>query len=281
MGRFKKELKTYISCKNKNMKYLFDEWQDIIEIVKDKRVSIFLDFDGTLSPIASTPQQAFLSSKTKELLKALSKNPRFNTAIISGRALKDIKEKVGLKNIIYVGNHGAQIEGPKIKFSSMISQRSRIILERIKSGLAKKLSSIRGVILEDKGFSLSLHYRMVDKKDVAQVKTILHEAVIIYLVTNKIKLKTGKMVFEISFPSKWDKGKVVMWLLARQRFAAGKESLVPIYLGDDKTDEDAFKALKNKGLTIFIGRPKPSHAQFYLKNTREVVLFLDNILRLK
>jgi len=118
----------------------------------------------------------------------------------------------------------------------------------------------------------------VDKKNIPQVKTIFHETVILYLVRNKIKIKTGKMVLEVRPPSEWDKGKIVLWLLVRQKFALKDKSFVPIYIGDDKTDEDAFKVLKNNGITIFVGKPKPSYAQYYLKDTNEVKEFLKRIL---
>jgi trehalose-phosphatase len=263
------------------MKNLFNYWDNPKKELNNKYIMLFLDFDGTLTPIVATPQQAILSKETKDVLDKLSRNSRYKIAIISGRALKNIKEKVGLKNIIYVGNHGAEIEGPKIKFASPISPRCRAILEHIKTDLEEKLSSIKGAILEDKGLSLSVHFRLVDKSQIPQVKAIVHECAILYLVRSKIKIKTGKMVLEIRLPLEWDKGKVVLWLLARQKFATSERPFVPIYIGDDKTDEDAFKVLKNKGLTIFVGKPKPSYAQYYLKNTREVTQFLKRILDLK
>jgi len=263
------------------MKYLFNEWGKLSEEFKDKHLFLFLDYDGSLTPIVATPKQAIIPKQAKELLEKLSKKAEYKIAIISGRALRDIREKVGLKNIIYVGNHGAEIKGPKIKFESPISPRCRAILDHIKTDLENKLSSIRGAILEDKGLSLSVHFRMVDKKQIPQVKAIVHECVILYLVRSKIKIKSGKMVLEIRLPLEWDKGKVVLWLLARQKFTMREKPFVPIYIGDDRTDEDAFKVLKNKGLTIFVGEPKPSHAQYYLKNPREVTQFLERILDLK
>ena len=263
------------------MKNLFRHWDNLKKELSDKHIMLFLDFDGTLTPIVATPQQAILCNETKGVLDKVSRNSRYKIAIISGRALKDIREKIGLKNIIYVGNHGSEIEGPKIKFESPISPRYKAILKQIKIELTKKLSSIRGVIIEDKGLSLSVHYRLVDRKRIPLVKTILHEAVNLYLGRNKIKVKSGKMVLEVRLPGEWDKGKVVLWLLARERFAVREKSFVPIYIGDDKTDEDAFKALRNKGWTIFVGNPKPSYAQYYLRNTREVTELLRRILDLR
>jgi trehalose-phosphatase len=260
------------------MKNLFRHWDNLKKELSDKYIMLFLDYDGTLTPIVSMPDKAFISQEVKELLNKLSKSPKCKLAIISGRALKDIKNIIGLKGNIYSGNHGLEIEGPKIKFEPLVSLRYKAILEQIKNGLNKKLSFINGAFVEDKGLSLSLHYRLVDKEDIPQVKTIFHETIILYLVRNKIKIKTGKMVLEVRPPSEWDKGKIVLWLLARQKFAVKDKNFVPIYIGDDKTDEDAFKVLKNKGITVFVGEPKSSYAQYYLGDSNEVKEFLKRIL---
>lgn len=260
------------------MRNIFYYWDELEKKLSNKYIMLFLDYDGTLTPIVSTPDKAFISQEVKDLLNKLSKSPMCKLAIISGRALKDIKNIIGLKGIIYSGNHGLEIEGPKIKFEPLVSLRYKAILEQIKNDLNKRLSSINGAFVEDKGLSLSLHYRLVDKKNIPQVKTIFHETIILYLVRNKIKIKTGKMVLEMRPPSEWDKGKIVLWLLVRQKFALKDKDVVPIYIGDDTTDEDAFKVLKNNGITIFVGKPKPSYAQYYLKDTNEVKEFLKRIL---
>jgi len=202
-------------------------------------------------------------------------------AIISGRSLKDIKNMVGLKNIIYSGNHGLEIEGPKIKFKIPLPAGYTSVLRQIKNDLKKKLFTIKGAFLEDKGLSLSLHYRLVNKKNMALLKSIFDEATTAYRIKNKIKIRPGKMMFEIRPPIKWDKGKIVLWLLRRERFVLKDNNLLPVYIGDDLTDEDAFGALKNKGLTVFVGGKKASRAKFYLKNHQEVREFLKRILRLQ
>lgn len=259
------------------MKYLFNQWNTIKDQIKDKYLFIFLDFDGTLIPITQTPGKVILPKEVKELLKRLADNPRLKLALISGRAIEDVKNKIGLKNIIYSGNHGLEIEGPKINFKPVVSSRLKIIMERIKNNLKERISTVDGAFVEDKGPSLSLHYRLVNKSQIPLLKTIFHEAVILYLVQNKIKVKPGKMVLEVRPPVEWDKGKVVLWLLSRQAFALKKGNILPIYIGDDVTDEDAFKALKKKGLTIFVGEPKESCARYYLNTPEEVIDFLSRI----
>lgn len=263
------------------MRYLFDYWDNLKKNLSHKHIIMFLDYDGTLTPIVKRPKEALISKDTRNLLDRLSKSPRCRLAIISGRALRDIKNKIRLNNIIYSGNHGLEIEGPKIRFKSPVSLEYKTTLKRIKNYLSKRLISIKGVFLEDKGLSLSLHYRLVDKKQIPLVKNIFHEATTIYLIRNKIKIKPGKMVLQIMPAIEWDKGKVVLWLLNRQRFILKGNNIFPVYIGDDVTDEDAFGVLKNKGLTVFVGRPKASQAKYYLKNSKEVMGFLRRTLALQ
>ncbi|MEK7867994.1 MAG: trehalose-phosphatase [Candidatus Omnitrophota bacterium] len=263
------------------MEHLFFQLNKLKSALKDKFIFIFLDYDGTLTPIVQSPDKAIIPRKTKEILRGLSKNPHCRVSIISGRALKDIKNKIGLEGIIYAGNHGLEIDGPKIKFKSPVSSGYMTILKKIKAILKKKLSKIKGVIIEGKGLTLSVHYRLVDTKDAWLVKTIFHEALIHYIVSNKVKIRPGKKVLEIRPPIEWDKGKIVLWLLARWKFILNGTPCIPIYIGDDATDEDAFKALKNTGLTVFVGDPGNSRAKYYLKNTQEVTEFLEQILKIK
>ena len=259
------------------MKYIFEDRNKLKSTLFGKIIVLFLDYDGTLTPIVETPDKAVLSLENKNLLKKLIRNPKCKLAIISGRALKDLKKMVNIANIVYVGNHGLEIEGPMIKFESPVSLRYKRILEHIKDDLQRKLSAIKGAFVEDKGLSLSIHYRLADRDQVPKIKTILHEATILYTVRDKIKISMGKEVFEIRPALGWDKGKVVLWLLARWQFALLDKDILPIYLGDDVTDEDAFGVLRNKGITIFVGEPKKSKAQYYLKNTQEVKYFLKRI----
>jgi trehalose-phosphatase len=263
------------------MSHLFFQLNKLKDSLKDKFIFLFLDYDGTLTPIVETPDKAVIPRKTMEILRGLSKNPHCRVAIISGRALKDIKNKIGLEGIIYTGNHGLEIEGPKIKFKALVSMRYMAILKKIKTILKKKLSKIKGAIIEDKGLTLSVHYRLVDIKNAWLVKTIFHETLAYYIVSNKVKIRHGKKVLEMRPPLEWDKGKIVLWLLARLKFILGKEPCAPIYIGDDATDEDAFRALKNTGLTVFVGDSKSSHAKYYLRNTQEVTEFLEQILKIK
>jgi trehalose 6-phosphate phosphatase len=258
------------------LKHLFKHWKNLSSELRKKRIILFLDYDGTLTPIVKKADEAIIPQATKKLLRDLSAYVKL--AVISGRALSDLEKMVGVKGIIYSGNHGLEIDGPKIKFSMPLSSGYKNLLRQIKFRLEKRLAGIKGFILEDKGKSLSLHYRLVDRKWLSRVQNIFHEATIFAAVKKKIKIRPGKRVWEIRPPLVWDKGKIVLWLLVREKFASGDKPLLPIYAGDDTTDEDAFRALKNKGMTIFVGRPKKSYARYYLNNCKEVAQFLKRVL---
>ena len=263
------------------MKHLFFYLSRFKKILENKAVSLFLDYDGTLTPIAKTPDKAVIPQKTKAILKHLSKNRHCSVAIISGRALKDVKNKVGLKDIVYAGNHGLEIEGPGIRFKIPVSLRYKTALKRIKVILKKRLSKIKGIIVEDKGLTLSVHYRLMDKKDERRLKAIFHEALNFYIAGNKVKIKSGKKVLEIRPPLEWDKGEIVLWLIARRKNFLHKKNSIFIYIGDDITDEDAFMALKDVGMTVFVGNSRNSSAKYYLRDTGEVNKFLGQILKIK
>ena len=256
------------------MKYLFAYLNSVRRQIANKHVVLFLDYDGTLIPIVETPNRARIPKQVKQLLKALSASRRCTLSVISGRGLKDIKKKVGLRGIIYSGNHGLEIQGPNIRFEAPVASGYRTILQKIKRELRQRLSHIKGILLEDKGLCLALHYRLTDNKEVPFVGEIFYEVALPYLRSGKIKTKIGKKVFEVMPATEWGKGQAALWLLSKQKSHLRDKPILPMYVGDDVTDEDAFKALKKKALTIFVGNPKKSHAKYYLKNAKEATKFL-------
>ncbi|MBI4651014.1 trehalose-phosphatase [Candidatus Desantisbacteria bacterium] len=263
------------------MEYLFRKWDDIKNILRYKYLLIFCDFDGTLTPIAKTPEKAVISKNTKELLRKLSQISDCKIVIISGREIKYLKNKIQLKNIIYSGNHGLEIDGYGFKFKALVSKKYKNVLKIIKNSLINKFSDINGILLEDKDISLSIHYRLVNKNNIPLVKAIINDAVLLYKKNMDIKVKNGKKVFEIMPPIEWNKGKSVSQILKKQQNLFKNKNVYPIYFGDDTTDEDAFEILRNKGITIFVGKTKLSKAKYYLKDTKEVVKVLKCILEIR
>ncbi|MDD4183109.1 MAG: trehalose-phosphatase [Candidatus Omnitrophica bacterium] len=263
------------------MRYLFSNLSEIEKIISNSTIFLLLDYDGTLTRIRKAPEKALINPRTKNLLNDISKNGKIKLAVISGRALPDIKSKISLSNIIYSGNHGLEISGPKIKFKMFVPKESRKTIGDVRRQLKRKFSSINGVIIEDKGFGVALHFRQVYKRQIPSVKAIFNRITGPYLSGNKIMIKPGKMVFDVRPAISWDKGKAVLMLLKLKKRLCGKKTILPVYIGDDKTDEDAFSALKSKGITVFVGKKKKTNAKYYLNNTGEVLKFLRFILDVK
>jgi trehalose-phosphatase len=262
------------------MQHLFSEWHEISERLRDRPISIFLDYDGTLAPIKRNPHKAVISKETKKLLSKLSKQASCKLAIISGRTLKDVKRFVGLKDIAYVGNHGLEMDNIDTKFREPISSKTQAIFDKIKDYFARKLSAIKGTRIEDKGLGISVHYRQVSPSGVRLLKNIFNEVTQSFIENEQIRVNRGKKVLEVRPQAGWNKGEIVLWLLAQQQADLNGGIAIPVYVGDDVTDEDAFRMLRNKGITVFVGKSKRSNALYYLRNIKEVKDFLKRLLKL-
>lgn len=233
------------------------------------------DFDGTLSPIAEAPGQAFLP---REIKSELQKRARlFPVVIVSGRALKDIKSRVGLKNIIYAGNHGMEWQiGGKINYAPGAKKAARP-LALIKQNLEKLRSAYPGVLLEYKGLSLAAHYRRLSPASASRFKKDFRRVITPLAGGKNIQILSGKKVFEIRPDIAWHKGKFVIFI--REYFKLKlRRKLLPVYMGDDTTDEDVFRSLKS-GVAIRVGRSKNSRAKYYIKNQAQAALFLRWLLK--
>ena len=248
------------------MKYFLSKWDDFAKAIRGKHILLLFDFDGTLTPIVATPKEVKLSPDVKKYLKKLAKNKRITLGIISGRSLKDIKRLVGIKGIYYSGNHGLEVKGPGGFFIKPSLKKHSPYIKRIAKILGKKVRKIKGAILEYKRLSLSLHYRLVALKDMPRLRSIFKEVSTPYIRARKVKMAMGKKIFEIRPPVLWDKGKGVLKI----EEMAGKKNPVKIFIGDDLTDEDAFRVLGKNDFSIRVIRKKTSKAKYFLKNPNEV-----------
>jgi trehalose 6-phosphate phosphatase len=198
---------------------------------------------------------------------------RVYLAIISGRSLGDLREKVGISGIIYVGNHGLEIENPSGRHKKSLSSTRTRELRKITRNLQNALKEIPGILFEEKGPILSVHYRNVPRKLLALIPHVMKEE--LQQWKGRWKMASGKMVLEIRPNVDFHKGKAVEEIL--KPFPS--LGLLPLYFGDDQTDEDAFRALKGRGISVFVGPEKlPSRADFFLKTPGEVQEFLFRCL---
>lgn len=245
---------------------------DILQSLHGRRLMVLLDYDGTLSPIAPRPEDAVLPPAMRIVLDELS--GRWNTAVISGRALADVRDMVGVDGIVYAGNHGLEIEGPAgTGISRSLGEAYVQDVAEASAELQSELESVEGSLVEDKQFSLSVHYRLVASADVRRVEAAVDTAIKRH---PRLRKRHGKKVFELRPDLDWDKGRAVTWLLevVNQR----ETEALPIYIGDDDTDEDAFRALENAGIGVLVSEEdRPTAATHRLSDTDGVRRFLARL----
>ncbi|UCG87121.1 MAG: trehalose-phosphatase [Gemmatimonadota bacterium] len=245
-------------------------WETISRGWEGKRVAVFLDYDGTLTPIVARPDLARISGAMKTMLRGLA--DVCPTIIVSGRGREDVSELVGLDNLYYAGSHGFDIAGPAgTTIRHEIGAEYRPVLEEVARDFEEQFSEIEGALIEDKKFSVAVHYRLVADENVPHMERAVDQAVARY---PQLKKAHGKKVFEVRPQLEWDKGKAVLWLL--QALDLDTPEVMPLYIGDDVTDEDAFAALSDRGLGILVAEtPRETHASLSLRDTDEVGEFLQ------
>lgn len=232
----------------------------------EKGVFLFLDFDGTLSPIAKNPNDAVLPFYIKKWLRELSRGKKVKIGIVTGRALPDIRRKVGLKNIIYAANHGMEIFHNG-KHLLRMGHAYKKPLQMLACELRESLSDVSGVVVENKELSVAVHFRMVGVRSRVHVKKVVKKLSEFYLKKYKLQLTAGKMILEIRPAKIWNKGRAVLWVWRKLA-----PQYTPVYIGDDATDEDAFKALRPyDSVTIRIGMKRRTHAKCFVESIRDIM----------
>ncbi len=238
----------------------------------------FFDFDGTLSEIAPTPEEAELKPIAKRAIEELAK--RFPVGIISGRKLEDLKKLVRVNGIFYSGNHGVEIEGPGLKFVEPNSARSVDYITSLGKEIKSNLKLYHPGI-NSKKYSVSIHYRTIEPAKVRLLLMELDKVISGPLRGGKIDVFHGKKVVEIKAPVDWDKGKALEMIL-RHLVNAGRDldKLVPVFFGDDKTDEYGFKKVNEmNGLSVFVGKKhRKTLAKYWIGSPSELIGALAKFL---
>ncbi|KAM0880372.1 hypothetical protein ACQ4PT_033614 [Festuca glaucescens] len=290
------------------------KFEEIVAASKGKQIVMFLDYDGTLSPIVNDPDAAFMSDTMRMAVRSVAK--QFPTAIVSGRCRDKVFEFVKLAELYYAGSHGMDIKGPaKSSAGHAKSNKAKGVLfqpaseflpmiEQVHQRLIDETRDVPGAKVENNKFCVSVHFRNVDEKLVGRlvrpnqfpkhddndgacllqgwaalaetVKSVVREY-------PKLRVTQGRMVFEVRPTIKWDKGKALEFLLESLGYADCADVL-PVYIGDDRTDEDAFKALRRRGQGIGIlvsKHPKETSASFSLQEPAEVMEFLLRLVEWK
>ena len=237
------------------------------DLLIEKKSGLFLDVDGTLLDFKNRPSQVTSSKRVNGLLQDLSIALDGALALVSGRSIIDLDRIFTPLKLPLIGVHGLE---QRCYFGNIIMRGDSKKLSNIKNKMSAFAKVHNGTLVEDKGVSIALHYRRCPKARngaLSLVRELLSENAGFHFVS-------GKMVYEIS-TSKLDKGEGISKLLQTYPFS----QRVPIFIGDDQTDEAGFDFVNSVGgLSIVVGKSSKSMAKYHLSNVGEVVSWLEELL---
>jgi trehalose-phosphatase len=239
-----------------------------------RHLLLLFDFDGTLCPFDPNPDDVCLSGPVRETLRSLACRPSTTVGIISGRRLPDLHKRAHIRPEVYLaGFHGLEIEIPGDAFMHPEAAASTPLMRGVTDAMAPHLPSLPGVFIEDKVFSIALHYREAAEpvRTVAQARFL--DAARDYLDNGRLRLLPGACVLELLPDVDWNKGRALEWIRKRVEDIHGPT--FSVYVGDDVTDEDAFRAVGIHGMTI-AASDRASGAEFRVDGPEGV----ERLLRL-
>ena len=249
-----------------------EHWSAIRKQLQGKRPAVFLDYDGTLTPIVSRPEDAVLSRPMRTALERLARSCL--TVIVSGRERSEVAALVAMDSLYYAGSHGFDITGPH--GSAMQHSAGEDFVTDIADAyerLKPEVERIPGATIENKRFALAIHYRNVAERDVAPIERMVSAVV---EGNPRLRRTGGKKIFEVRPNIDWHKGKALLWVM--EALALSPNDTVPIYIGDDETDEDAFRAIQRDGVAIVVlDESRPTDAHYQVSDVDEVRLVLEQL----
>jgi trehalose-phosphatase len=246
-----------------------------------KRPAVFLDYDGTLTPIVDRPEDAVCSESMRDAVRGLA--GRCTVCVVSGRDRRVVQRLMGVDDLVVAGSHGFDIWSPE---GGAIEREEGVgfeeLLRQVTGRLREEVGSLEGALIEPKRISVALHYRLVAEAERPRIKAVVDA--VLGEHPDQLRVTPGKMVYEIQPKLDWDKGRAVLYLL--ETLGLDGDDVVPLYLGDDITDEDAFEALATRGIGIFVGDAddpevagRSTAADYVLASPQEVERFLGGLAR--
>ncbi|WP_299557582.1 trehalose-phosphatase [uncultured Mycolicibacterium sp.] len=246
-----------------------------------RRVAVFLDYDGVLTPIVGRPEDARLAPEMRTVVRDLA--GRCPVCIVTGRDRAVVQELMGMDDLTVAGSHGFDIWIPgRGTVDSDRVDAHRELIAAVTERLRAAVADIPGADVEPKRASVAVHYRAVPPEHRDRVRAVVQDLLDAY--RGELSLTPGKMVYELKPDIAWDKGRAVLHLI--EVLGLDGADVLPVYLGDDITDEDAFRVLRGRGIGIFVGRPddpevtdRSTAAEYALASVDEVRRFLDGLGR--
>lgn len=250
--------------------------------LENEAVLFCFDYDGTLTPIAEHPRLARLKRGNLKVLKILSRIPDVRLAIFTGRGINDIKNFVKIKNMYYAGNHGLEISGPSISHVFAAGLKSKKTLRLLAARLEKAFESLKGIWVENKVLSLSVHYRQARPAHVFKAQKLFEKTLAPYIRAKAVRVTEGKKVWEVRPPFWWDKGSRLRWFVSAMK-RKWRRSFHVIYFGDDETDEDVFHVLRGNEIGVKVGgQPgQKSYAAYSISSPDGIMEILKKFIIMK
>jgi trehalose-phosphatase len=238
-----------------------------------RHLLLLCDFDGTLSEFDGDPEAVWLPPARRVLLDRIGASPAATLAIVSGRRLEDVRRRTQLgAGTYYAGMHGMEIEGPGDRYQHPAVHLTETLLHDLAGPIAADLSGVDGAFLEDKGHALVVHFRAASIEDAVRTQDALIRHARPHLDSGVLRTMRGSSMLEVLPNIDWNKGSAVEWI--RERVVRRHGDAWPLYIGDDVTDEDGFRAVSGTGLSVSASS-RARGADFAVEGPEEV----DALLR--
>jgi trehalose-phosphatase len=240
-------------------------------VARARRLAFFTDFDGTLVRLRRRPEAVRLPESVRRRLAALTQRGAL-VGIVSGRSLGDLRARVGLRGVWYVGAHGFFLLSPSNRSLPLLNRSEKRQIARALGWLERKLANVDGIRLEAKEATVAVHYRSARRSSADTARALVLE-----LLRREPGLRTmpGKKVWEILPRRKVTKWTAVRSILKREGWNRPERSGLAFYVGDDVTDEDVFRQLE--GVNVAVGKRRRTAARYYLRSPAEVRQFLEKL----
>ena len=244
-----------------------------------RRLWLFLDYDGTLADFAPTPEHVYPDPELVDLIARLAAHPRFRVAVVSGRRLRHVQKLVPVPGVLLAGTYGIEIQTPGgERIDRLDYDRLRPTLEALKPRWADLIAGRQGFFLEDKGWALALHARFADETEARQVLAQacrLAEAAMQQADPEWFRLLGGHKFLEIG-PRLAHKGLTVAYLLEQYPWPGA----LPLYLGDDDKDEEAFGVVHGRGgiAVVVAAEARETKADLRLESPQAARCWLETLL---